>query len=50
MKTKYIEIGRHRGIFSNEHNRIGIPMKSKDLKYLETFFYKSKLYSGGNKI
>ena len=41
-KTKYIEIGRHRGIIVNAHIKIG----SNSYKKEKTF----KLYSGGNKM
>jgi hypothetical protein len=34
-KTKYMEIGRHRGIIANEHIRVG----SNSYKKLKTFKY-----------
>ena len=46
-KTKYMEIGRHRGVIENALIKIG----SNSYEKVETFdFDKSKFYSGGNKM
>ena len=47
-KTKYMEIGRHRGMIANAHINIGTNSyeKVKTFKYLG----KSKFYPGGNKM
>ena len=49
-KTKYVEIGRHRGMIANEHIRIGSNSyeKMKTIKYLGSD--KSTFYSGGIKM
>ena len=44
-KTKYMEVGRHRGMIANEHIMIG----SNSYEKVKTFD-KLKLYSGGNKM
>ena len=45
-KTKYMEIGRHRGMIANAHVKIG----SNSYEKVKTFKYLgSKFYSGGNK-
>ena len=51
-KTKYMEIGRHRGKIANEHIRIGSNSyeKVKNLYIFRNFSDKSKFYSGGNKM
>ena len=43
-KTKYMEIGRHRGMIANAHIRI----VSNSYEKVKTFT--SKSYSGGNKM
>ena len=45
-KTKYMEIGCHRGMIANEHIRIG----SNSYEKGKFFIIKSKFYSGGNKM
>ena len=51
-KTKYMDIGRHRGMILNEHIRIGSNSyeKVKNLYIFRNFSDKSKFYSGGNKM
>ena len=45
-KTKYMEIGRHRGMIPNAHIKIGSNFYEK----VKSFIDESKLYSGGNKM
>ena len=45
-KTKYMEIGCHRGVIANAHIKIG----SISYEKVKTFIDKSKFYSGGNKM
>ena len=47
-KTKYMEIGRHRGKIANVHMKIG--KKLQILEIVRLFMDQSKLYSRGNKI
>ena len=51
-KTKYMEIGRNRGMKTNAHIKIGSNSyeKSENLEILRLFIDKSKFYSGGNKM
>ena len=51
-KTKYMEIGRHRGMMANAHIKIGSNSygKVKTFKYLVSLLTKSKFYSEGNKM
>ena len=47
-----MEIGRHRGMIANGHITIenNSHEKVKTFNNLGSFFYKSKFYSGGNKM
>ena len=47
-KTKYMDIGRHGGMITNDHIRICINfyLKVKTFKYRRLFSEKSKFYSG----
>ena len=50
-KTKYMEIGRHRGMMANAHIKIGSNSYEKVKTLLSRLFIdKSKFYSGGNKM
>jgi len=50
-KTKYMEIGRHRGWIANAHIKIGSNSYEKVKKITHWIFIdKSKFYSGGNKM
>ena len=50
-KTKYMEIGRHRGMIANSHIKIGSNSYEnvKTFKFLG-FLVTNKFYSGGNKM
>jgi hypothetical protein len=45
-KTKYMEIGRHRGMIANEHIRIGINSYEK----VKTFKYLGSMVTNQNSI
>ena len=45
-KTKYMEIGRHRGMITNEHIRIG----SNSCEEVKTFKYLGSLVTNENSI
>ena len=48
-KTKYVEIGGHRGMIANEHIKIASNSYDK-VKILRLFIEKSKFDSRGNKM
>ena len=50
-KTRYMEIGRNRGVIANEHIKIGSNSyeKVETIEYLGSLLT-SKFYSGGNKM